>query len=966
MKKNVGKVLVCVLSLVVLIQSMIVFNVSAATVNVDTAAAFRNAVQSNSTITLTANIDLGSTPVPISKTVTIFGNGKTIYGRLVANTGAFLTLNNVSMIAAADILKLDGNSIVLIYGGLFSQTAVTNNVIYAPSSHTGQLYATNNFTFRKTNNSATSAAVNISGSGSYSFIQGSIQCCGQNRAIETYNERSKLYLGSNNESNKCTVSTTGTASNLIRIGSLGSIIKIRPGTEIIGSTTGSLIEFSQSVQFAMLGGTLKETGNKSALVFRKDSIVSILGGTLQAYGNDSIYATGGGEINVGDTAHIINITGGSCINASSASSVNVSVTGGQMDIGSGNSAIKIQGKTEKVQISGGTINSTSNASGSLIFVATGAIADVTISGGEFNANGSCDDIKHLGKGNIKITDTNIRNYGTGVVLNVENLGRENYTKNITVSQCTLKAQGYVAKCQCSGTGSQIILTTDTTNTSLISTDGSAPIYKTSQVSTSSIDYSGYRNALEIKDIYKNNVLGITGDTDTSDVTGRIFYVSSSLGSDSNNGLTKNSPFKEFQKALSVATFGDAILLKRGDVWRVKANSHDGYQLKSGILYGAYGDNTTSKPLILGSVDNYSGAGNWTNDGNNVWKTTIKGGGHADNMCGNVYFFYNSTDTTPALIGRSVVLPNENAFAGTRFTSKNDLLQEGDFYSVEGSNTLYVKCETNPGSKYGRIEVAEKRDVIELADSVVLNNIAVKFGGGHGINGSFKSNIVIVSCEVGYIGGATLYNDLYGNGIQFGQAASNIIVHNCYVYQCYDSGLTFQRWDDNGGSFNNITFSNNLLANNFYNIEAWTKSSGLMSNISICNNVLSEAGYCWSWNQRTTTGNNKIFAANIYCGKDVYYTNSQNSINISLNIFDTTRANHICWYWTNSQSTNHSYQHLTANYNTFYQKRGAVENHVMWYGNYRNSAYATTCQSGINTSSLEFDSNPIQALWIEAY
>lgn len=85
--------------------------------------------------------------------------------------------------------------------------------------------------------------------------------------------------------------------------------------------------------------------------------------------------------------------------------------------------------------------------------------------------------------------------------------------------------------------------------------------------------------------------------------GTTYYVSSSRGSDSNNGLSENSPFQSWSKATSVMGTNRRVLFRRGDSW----SSGSGVTISSagpGIV-GAYGSgsapviNITGKGAALG-------------------------------------------------------------------------------------------------------------------------------------------------------------------------------------------------------------------------------------------------------------------------------------------------------------------------------------------------------------------------------
>lgn len=469
-------------------------------------------------------------------------------------------------------------------------------------------------------------------------------------------------------------------------------------------------------------------------------------------------------------------------------------------------------------------------------------------------------------------------------------------------------------------------------------------------------------------------------------TSKVYYVSSKSGSDNNSG-TSSKPFATITKAISSVgnKTGYTILLERGSEFRIPTStrsSADSFVIPSGTTLGAYG--TGDKPVIYGSVKNYGVETTWTKDStnSNVWYTTIvsTNNKHDANIPGNIYFFNSVDSDEPTVIGS--VSKN-----GDRFTSISQLSAEGEFY-ISGitkdnfDGKIYVYCDQNPSEKYGRIEIAEKRDILFMNDNttnVTIDNIAVKFGGGHGINARACNNITITNCEVGYMGGAPLEEDLFGNGIQFGQGGTNLTIENCYVYQCCDAGITFQSWSESGYSdtteFKNVTFKDNLLTNNFYNIEFFTtatqeygKSSagnGKFTDITISGNIMRYAGDCWSYDNRLGDGNYRC--ANICVTKNAYYINTSN-LNIVDNVFDCTMGSQIYWTWdnvtanlTDDQRANHVGLNISGN--SYYQKAGAADSRVMMFGDTSSYDYASSLY-GLEKSVRAVDSAPSDIIWLD--
>jgi len=91
---------------------------------------------------------------------------------------------------------------------------------------------------------------------------------------------------------------------------------------------------------------------------------------------------------------------------------------------------------------------------------------------------------------------------------------------------------------------------------------------------------------------------------------RIIYVSSSGGSDSNNGLSPAKPVKTLAKGVGLIRNGsaDQLLLKRGDTWRESFGrwTKSGRSASEPVLISAYG--VGDRPLIRSGTDDGIGIG----------------------------------------------------------------------------------------------------------------------------------------------------------------------------------------------------------------------------------------------------------------------------------------------------------------------------------------------------------------------
>ena len=83
---------------------------------------------------------------------------------------------------------------------------------------------------------------------------------------------------------------------------------------------------------------------------------------------------------------------------------------------------------------------------------------------------------------------------------------------------------------------------------------------------------------------------IRNTTDNLVITGKIYYVSNE-GDDENDGLSPERPWKSMRKVnCSVYEEGDAVLFRRGDLFRGNVGRRH-----NGVTFGAYG--TGKKPTF---------------------------------------------------------------------------------------------------------------------------------------------------------------------------------------------------------------------------------------------------------------------------------------------------------------------------------------------------------------------------------
>ncbi len=348
----------------------------------------------------------------------------------------------------------------------------------------------------------------------------------------------------------------------------------------------------------------------------------------------------------------------------------------------------------------------------------------------------------------------------------------------------------------------------------------------------------------------------TPSMDLSKIKGKLIYVSSSTGDDSNDGLSEHTPVKTLSKASSLARADDAVLLKRGDLFRERITA------KAGVTYSAYGEG--AKPVLYGSPENGADASKWslihedTSTGALIWQ--YNNGTMQD--IGAIVFNdgegYAIKDVPYYLDGKFFVKGNPAA----EYDYKTGLDHNFKFFHAAGTDTgvLYLRCDNgNPGKIFDSIEFIVKGSQIAVSanSDVTIDNLCIKYAY-YGITAATQKNLTVTNCEIGWIGGsAGSYNaksgvpTRAGNAVEVYGGCDGYIVDNCYIYQCYDAGVTHQVSPSTKGNLrqDNVKYTNNVITDCVYSVEYFfgadasrTTEIRAGENILIENNLLRRAGY----------------------------------------------------------------------------------------------------------------------------
>lgn len=455
--------------------------------------------------------------------------------------------------------------------------------------------------------------------------------------------------------------------------------------------------------------------------------------------------------------------------------------------------------------------------------------------------------------------------------------------------------------------------------------------------------------------FRVNNIRNTPNTDISNRTGNIYYVSNE-GDDNNNGLSETSPFKTMDKLTTMFTNnlipdGSTILFRDGDTFgghlEIKGND---------ILVGSYGDITKGKPTLQRSLLDGAKDGEWVEYLPNIWGYKVNDSFNVfSNSVGTIWFFCNegndnctkSMSTIDRKFEYAQLTTTNNDFDESLFETNPEMItlsdlefyQAGHPYSSSATGAQLVLYSTsNPSERFDEIRFSVGGNIIHYSQTsdLKIDNLKIQFGGSHGIGGGSINNLEVTNCEIGFIGGSVQnYSSTTNKPTRFGNAieiygsviptnnrdvTTGFVVDNNYIYQCYDAGPTFQLTTDGLAHMEKAEFKNNVLEYNNYNIEYWMYSkatsgqnynNSYIKDFTIDNNMMRYAGYglCETRPDKTQASHIKTWGSGSESG-------ARNHINGQIKITNNTFY-HQYMYAYIFRSNKDNYPELMNN--TFYGK-----------------------------------------------
>jgi Ca2+-binding RTX toxin-like protein len=316
---------------------------------------------------------------------------------------------------------------------------------------------------------------------------------------------------------------------------------------------------------------------------------------------------------------------------------------------------------------------------------------------------------------------------------------------------------------------------------------------------------------------------------TDTLTGRVFYVDSKIGSDTNAGTSANQAWKSITH-VNAQQFqpGDQILLKRGDIYDTGLRIKNSGTAEAPIKVGAYG--VGANPRFDGSEELVGAKWVETSPGSHVWTTAIaaRGGEDPDRIK------FNGVDG-------HIEAANTGA-----------ITTPGDW--TWGNGVLSVYSTTNPSSAFKSIALQVDNKMVEVlnAKHVILqdldvtmarygfnvsNSQAVTVENSNAYSNTMNGFTIASSSGVVLRGGSAYENGRdgegsstmhIGHGVLITSGSNNNLVEGMRLYANSEDGVQFGSYVMNG----NIIRDNEIFNNreDGVDIKGWGNHSFIGNNI----------------------------------------------------------------------------------------------------------------------------------------
>ncbi|MBE6733088.1 MAG: hypothetical protein E7561_03735 [Ruminococcaceae bacterium] len=330
-------------------------------------------------------------------------------------------------------------------------------------------------------------------------------------------------------------------------------------------------------------------------------------------------------------------------------------------------------------------------------------------------------------------------------------------------------------------------------------------------------------------------------------TAKTYYVAAD-GLDTNDGLSKDTPISLKGINQIILNGGDTVLLKRGDTFygaflcQVANTSKE-----KRVFIDAYGEGELPTFSFNKRVDMP-----WTNCGNGFYKIDLSNEANYEGVKNE--FLESSWDHKIYVANVNFIEDSNGKFYGNVKKRAEDCLEKYDMYSDD--TCVYIKTNVDPYKEMGAVNIAihpPGTPLMRARKGMYIKNIRFMYCGYGICGGSGKEtkSINIENCVFDKIGGANISSNpdnfvRGGNGIEFGNHGSLVVIKNNIFRNIYDVGYTCQ--GSSPGYWRNFLVTDNVFTYCTQAVEFWcgndTTAGGLYT-IKINNNLCIKNGEGWA-------------------------------------------------------------------------------------------------------------------------
>jgi len=262
------------------------------------------------------------------------------------------------------------------------------------------------------------------------------------------------------------------------------------------------------------------------------------------------------------------------------------------------------------------------------------------------------------------------------------------------------------------------------------------------------------------------------------------------GDDAADGKTPATAWRTVGKLNADLPAGGTARLRCGDTFYGTVRVSAGRDATHPTVLTSWGEGT--KPTISCTKNLKHDPSVWEDLTHGFWRVDLR---NPTNFTGLV-----TDDCNPGFL-----LVDGEVRAWKRYCH-SDLVSPWDFCGEDG--WLYVHAPENPARLARDIRVALNVCGLWFSSYMIVSNIAVRATGAHAMHGGWGCDlrhVRIADCEFENVGGSELesyaktakFRIRYGNGIELGGDAEDVLVERCSFRGVYDVAFTMQGFPKKG-------------------------------------------------------------------------------------------------------------------------------------------------------------------------